>query len=81
MLCDRHRLSVYFTWFATKTTYWSYKLGDVSQGQDATPIWIPQLVMVGGTVLLSIAMADHLVRLIFTREHGIAAESVDTHTE
>lgn len=74
-------LSVYFAWFATKTTYWSYKLHDVSQGQDATPIWIPQLVMVAGTVLLSIAMADHLIRLIFTRSHGIVAESVDTHTE
>lgn len=74
-------LSVYFAYYAIKTTYWSHKLGDVSQGQDATAIWIPQLAMCAGTVLLSIAMADHLVRLIFTREHGIAAESVDRHVE
>ena len=74
-------LSVYFARYAIKTAYWSYRLNDVSQGQDATPIWIPQIAMVVGTVILAIAMADHLIRLLFTREHGIAAESVDRHVE
>lgn len=74
-------LSVYFARYAIKTAYWSYKLNDVSQGQDATPIWIPQIAMVVGTIILAVAMVDHLVLLIFTRSHGIAAESVDRHTE
>ena len=74
-------LTIFFARYAIKTAYWSYKLNDVSQGQDATPIWIPQIAMVVGTVILSIAMVDHLVRLIFTREHGISAESVDRHVE
>ena len=74
-------LSIFFARYAIKTAYWSYKLNDISQGQDATPIWIPQLAMVVGTVILSIAMVDHLVRLIVTREHGILPEAVDRHTE
>ena len=35
-------LSVYFARYAIKTAYWSYRLNDISQGQDATPIWIPR---------------------------------------
>ena len=74
-------LSVYFAYYAWKAAYWSWKFNDISQGQDATPIWIPQIAMVVGTVILSIAMVDHLIQLVFTREHGIAAESVDRHVE
>ena len=33
-------LAVYWARYAIKITYWSYKLNDISQGQDATPIWI-----------------------------------------
>ncbi len=29
--------------YAVKLVSWSWKLGDVSQGQDATPLWIPQM--------------------------------------
>jgi hypothetical protein len=53
--------------------YWSYVLGDVSQGLDATPIWIPQLSMAFGMSLLAVAVADHGLRLIATGEHGIQA--------
>ncbi len=49
---------------------WSYTLGDVSQGQDATPLWIPQLVMSVGTVLLALTMVDHFVRLLLTEHAG-----------
>ncbi|MCG8490276.1 MAG: hypothetical protein MI743_01565, partial [Sneathiellales bacterium] len=59
----------------------SYKLNDISQGQDATPIWIPQISMAVGAVLLAISMVDHLIQLIFTGEHGIEAETVDSHAE
>ncbi|MGU9957735.1 MAG: TRAP transporter small permease [Arenicellales bacterium WSBS_2016_MAG_OTU3] len=69
-------LSCYFAWYAVKATYWSHKLNDISQGQDATPIWIPQLAMSAGTILLAICFIDHLVRLIFTGSHGMQAETV-----
>jgi TRAP-type C4-dicarboxylate transport system permease small subunit len=62
------------TWFAyhcCAQTYLSYVLGDVSQGLDATPIWIPQLSMAIGASLLALAVADHALRLFLTGDHGI----------
>ena len=69
-------LATYFAWYAIKATYLSRKLNDISQGQDAWPIWIPQLAMAIGTVLLAVAFADNLIRLLFTGKHGIEAETV-----
>lgn len=70
-------LSCYLAWFAVRAVGWSYELGDVSQGQDATPLWIPQLAMAAGSVLLALAFADHLVRLLFFGGHGIAADPIE----
>jgi TRAP-type C4-dicarboxylate transport system permease small subunit len=50
--------------YALNAVYWSWKLGDVSQGQDATPLWIPQLPMAAGAVVFALALTDHLVRLV-----------------
>ncbi len=58
-------IAAYFAWYAVKTTYWSWKLNDVSQGQDAWPLWIPQVSMSIGTVVFAVALADHLVRILF----------------
>ncbi|HMB47097.1 MAG TPA: TRAP transporter small permease subunit [Afifellaceae bacterium] len=70
-------LSSYFAYYAVKANYWSHLLKDVSQGQDATPIWIPQLAMSIGAVLLAICFWDHLARLIFTGKHGIRSTAID----
>ena len=42
-------LGWYFAWYAIKAVRVSYRLHDISQGQDATPLWIPQLAMAFGT--------------------------------
>jgi TRAP-type C4-dicarboxylate transport system permease small subunit len=34
---------------------------DISTGNDATPLWIPQIAMAVGTVVLLIAFVDELV--------------------
>ena len=36
-------------------------LGDISTSNDATPLWLPQLSMALGTVVLAIALVDELV--------------------
>lgn len=69
-------LAWYFVWYAVKMAYWSYKFNDISQGQDATPLWIPQLSMVIGVIIFAIALTDHLVHLIFTGNHRITSEIV-----
>lgn len=61
-------LATYFAFYAIKAVETSRLINDISQGQDATPLWIPQLVMAVGTVVLAIAFADHLVRLLLGHE-------------
>ena len=61
----------YFVWYGWRFVYWSWKFGDVSQGQDATPLWIPQSAMLLGAVILAIALTDHLIHVIATGKHRI----------
>jgi TRAP-type C4-dicarboxylate transport system permease small subunit len=70
-------LAWYFFYYATKTTYWSWKFQDISQGQDATPIWIPQLAMVIGSFLFAVALTDHLIHVLFVGEHRIKSDIVE----
>ena len=70
-------IASFFAWYAVKGTYVSWRWNEVSQGLDKTPIWIPQLSMAIGAVLLAIAFWDHLVRLVATGRHGITAELVE----
>jgi len=74
-------LSWFFAWHAIKMTHASWKWNDISQGQDATPMWIPQILMSVGVVILAISFADHLVRLLFIGSHNIQEEALDAHTE
>jgi len=71
--------ATYLAYYAIKATYWSHKLNDISQGQDATPLWIPQLAMSAGAILLAICFWDNLIRLLLTRNHGIQVEAVAQH--
>ncbi len=50
--------------YAVKLVSWSWSLGDVSQGQDATPLWIPQSAMAIGAVIFAIALTDRLATLL-----------------
>lgn len=74
-------LSTFFAVNAVEATWLSHKLNDVSQGQDATPLWIPQLSMSIGTVVLAIAMADHLVRVVFGGSYELGNPAVEASAE
>ena len=67
----------YFTYYAYWFTYWSWKFKEVSQAQDATPMWVPQSVMVVGGALLAIALSDHLIHVLFRGDHRIKRDLVD----
>lgn len=47
--------------YAVKLTYQSWDFHDVSTGNDATPLWIPQIGMALGAIVLFIALLDDLV--------------------
>lgn len=74
--------STYFAWYAVKGTRISYRFKELSQGLDATPMWIPQLSMAIGTIVLAVCFWDHLIRLLATGNHGVAEETVEqAHAE
>lgn len=70
-------LGWYFSYYAAKATYWSWKFNDVSQGQDATAMWIPQSGMVLGSVIFAIALTDNLVHVLITGDHRIESDVLE----
>ena len=48
-------------YYSVRLAFQSWEFNDVSTGNDATPLWIPQLAMAVGTVVLAIAFVDELV--------------------
>lgn len=49
-------------WFSCKLVLDSHAFNDISTGEDATPLWIPQLSMAVGTVIFFIALLDETIR-------------------
>lgn len=74
--------SAYLAWYAIRLVYWSRFLGDVSQGQDATPLWLVQLPVAAGSVLLAVAFLDNLLTLLFTGRDNIGSDLAEqSHAE
>ena len=64
-----------FAFYACRLVLISHEFNDVSTSNDATPLWIPQLSMALGTVLLFIAFVDEWVQeLRGRRDHDSDAE-------
>lgn len=64
-------IAVFFAWYAVRTPMLSYRFNDVSQGQDGTPLWIPQIAMAVGAVILAVALLENLIQVLFTRGYGV----------
>lgn len=56
--------------YAVKLTYQSWDFHDVSTGNDATPLWIPQISMAVGAIVLFIALFDDLILEIRGKRAG-----------
>lgn len=54
-------LAIAFAYFSIDLVLKSYSYHDISTGNDATPLWIPQIAMAIGTVVLAIAFIDELL--------------------
>jgi TRAP-type C4-dicarboxylate transport system permease small subunit len=51
-------LAALFAFYSVRLAWQSHVLNDVSTGNDATRLWIPQLAMAVGTVVLLVAFID-----------------------
>ncbi len=62
---------------ATPLGDWGSAMGSASSKLVYTPVWIPQLAMSAGAILLAIALWDTLYRTIITGRNPIVSEAVE----
>jgi TRAP-type C4-dicarboxylate transport system permease small subunit len=80
-----HLAGVFFcgvlAYYSVRLAWQSWKFHDISQGNDATPLWIPQIGMALGAAVLLVAMLDDLARLIRRRPVPVAGGTEPKHIE
>ena len=54
-------LTALFAYYCCRLAWQSHNFQDISTSSDATPLWIPQLGMAVGAVIMAIAFLDELV--------------------
>lgn len=54
-------LAALFAFYSVRLSWQSRQLNDISTANDATPLWIPQLAMAVGSVILLVAFIDEWV--------------------
>ena len=72
-------LSGLLAFYACRLVWQSRLFNDISTGNDATPLWIPQLGMALGTLILFVAFVDELV--IEARGQRVVPAAVLTRNE
>ena len=66
-----------FAFYAVRLAWVSRTINDISTGNDATPLWIPQIAMAVGAVVLLIALMDEwLLELRGQRKAAEPAEAL-----
>ena len=50
-----------FAFYSVRLAVQSWQFNDVSTANDATPLWIPEIAMAVGTLILFVAFVDELV--------------------
>jgi TRAP-type C4-dicarboxylate transport system permease small subunit len=69
-------ISAYLAWYCTSFVIESYRFNELSQGLIPVPLWIPQLPMVIGSVLLVLAFGERLVRVMRHENFEIGEDQV-----
>jgi TRAP-type C4-dicarboxylate transport system permease small subunit len=54
----------YIAWAAISFVYESWQFGELAQGLVQIPIWIPQMSLVLGALILAVAVLDELVAVV-----------------
>ena len=67
-------LSGLFAYYSVRLAWMSHTLNDMSTGNDATPLWIPQLAMAFGTLVLLVAFVDDWVLELRGRRRVVDSE-------
>ncbi len=70
-----------FAWFSITMTWQSFDFGDLSTGMMGVPLWIPQIGMALGLVLLEIALLEECSLLIQGKRQTYDSVDSDAYTE
>ncbi len=54
-------LALLFAWYSVRLAWQSHLFNDISTSNDATPLWLPQLGMAFGAVVMALACLDEWV--------------------
>ncbi len=60
-LAAANGLAALLAFYSARLVWQSHAFNDISTGNDATPLWLPQLGMAIGTAVLVVALFDELV--------------------
>jgi len=60
-LAGASALAALMAYYSVRLAWQSRSFNDISTGNDATPLWLPQLAMAAGTLILLLALLDELV--------------------
>ena len=74
-------LSGAFAFYAVKLSWQSHIFNDISTSNDATPLWIPQIGMAVGAVLLTVALIDEWVMTATGRQTVRTDDGEALHNE
>jgi len=69
-----------FAFYGVRLAFQSWQFNDISTANDATPLWIPQIAMAVGTLILLIAFVDEFV-LELRGARGVSAPDELTRHE
>ena len=62
-------------WYSVRLSWQSHLFDDISTGNDATPLWIPQLSMAIGNLILLVAFVDEFVLELRGKRRASAPDS------
>lgn len=60
-LAGASALAALMAYYSVRLAWQSHSFNDISTGNDATPLWLPQIAMAAGTLILLLALLDELV--------------------
>ena len=60
-LAGASALAALMAYYSVRLAWQSRSFNDISTGNDATPLWLPQIAMAAGTLILLLALLDELV--------------------
>lgn len=66
-------LALLFAYYSVRLAWQSHAFNDISTGSDATPLWLPQLSMGLGALVMAVACLDELVLELLGRRTSLLA--------